>query len=102
MRQTKSQWVAAILLAVLALGFLATGIWGFVIRGQQITLEAMVRMRNYAVLRTAAGAIVNEIYIQAKLDAREYARAQKYSRNQITAYMDEQGELARKAAEGQY
>jgi len=102
MRQTRSQWIAAILLAVLALGFLATGIWGFVIRGQQATLEAMVRMRNYAVLRTAAGAIVNEIYIQAKLDAREYARAQKYTRNQISAYMDEQGELARKAAEEKY
>ena len=102
MRQTRSQWIAAILLAVLALGFLATGIWGFVIRGQQATQEAMARMRNYAVLRTAAGAIVNEIYIQAKLDAREYARAQKYSRNQISAYMDEQGELARKAAEGKY
>ena len=50
MRQTRSQWIAAILLAVLALGFLATGIWGFVIRGQQTTQEAMARMRNYAVL----------------------------------------------------
>jgi simple sugar transport system permease protein len=99
MKPTKSQWIAAGFLFVLALGFLVAGVWGFVLRGQPATAEAMLRMRNYAVLRTAAGAIVNEIYLQAKLDAREYARAQKFSRNQITVYMDEQGELARKAAE---
>ena len=102
MKQTKPQWIAAILLAVLALGLFAGGIWGFILRNQEATQEAMLRMRNYAVLRTAAGAIVNEIYLQAKLDAREYGRKQKYSRNQITVYMDEQGELARKAAEEQY
>lgn len=99
MKPTKSQWIAAGFLFVLALGFLVAGVWGFMLRGQPATAEAMLRMRNYAVLRTAAGAIVNEIYLQAKLDAREYARAQKFSRNQITVYMDEQGELARKAAE---
>lgn len=102
MKQTKPQWIAAILLAVLALGLFAGGIWGFILREQEAVREAMLRMRNYAVLRTAAGAIVNEIYLQAKLDAREYGRKQKYSRNQITVYMDEQGELARKAAEEQY
>ena len=102
MKHTKSQWIAAILLAVLALGLFAGGVWGLVIRGQEATREAMLRMRNYAVLRTAAGAIVNEIYLQAKLDAREYGREQKFSRNQITVYMDEQGEIARKAAEEKY
>ena len=102
MKPKKSQWIAAGLLLVLALGLLTAGVWGFVLRGQPATAEAMLRMRNYAVLRTAAGAIVNNIYLQAKLDARAYARAQKFSRNQITVYMDEQGELARKAAEEKY
>ncbi|MGI6698996.1 MAG: ABC transporter permease subunit [Christensenellales bacterium] len=102
MKPKKSQWIAAGLLLVLALGLLTAGVWGFVLRGQPATSDAMLRMRNYAVLRTAAGAIVNNIYLQAKLDARAYARAQKFSRNQITVYMDEQGELARKAAEEKY
>ena len=55
MKPKKSQWIAAGLLLVLALGLLTAGVWGFVLRGQPATSDAMLRMRNYAVLRTAAG-----------------------------------------------
>lgn len=102
MKQTKTQWAAAILLAVLALSLLATGIWGFAQRGQEQTQAALLKMRNYAVLRTAAGAIVNDLALNAKREARAFADANGYSRNQRSAYADEQEQLARKAAEEKY
>lgn len=102
MKQTKSQWIAFILLAVLALGLLSAGIWGFTLRGREETKAAMLRMRNYAVMRTASGAIINQVYLQAKSDAREEGRALKMSRNQISVYMEEKGAEARAAAEAKY
>ena len=102
MKHTRMQWTTSILLAVLALSLLAVSIWGFARRGGTETGETMLRMRNYAVLRTASGAIVNELTLQAKVDARDYGRANNFSRNQISAYMEEQGAIARAAAEEKY
>jgi simple sugar transport system permease protein len=102
MKQSKSQIIASILLLVLALGLLGTGVWGFIQRGTTQTAEAMLRMRNFAVLRTASGAIVQEIALDAKREARAYADANKFSRNQRAAYADEQEKIAREAAEKKY
>lgn len=102
MKQTKTQWIAAILLAVLALALLVAGVWGFVLRGQEGTRAAMLRMRNYAVLRTASGAIIQEIALDAKREARAFADANKYSRNERARYADEQEAIARAAAEEKY
>ena len=102
MKQSKSQIIASILLLVLALGLLGTGVWGFIQRGTTQTAAAMLRMRNFAVLRTASGAIVQEIALDAKREARAYADANKFSRNQRAAYADEQEKIAREAAEKKY
>lgn len=102
MKQSKSQIIASILLLVLALGLLGTGVWGFIQRGTTQTAEVMLRMRNFAVLRTASGAIVQEIALDAKREARAYADANKFSRNQRAAYADEQEKIAREAAEKKY
>ena len=102
MKQSKSQIIASILLLVLALGLLGTGVWGFIQRGTTQTAEAMLRMRNFAVLRTASGAIVQEIALAATRAARAYAAANKFSRNQRAAYADEQEKIAREAAEKKY
>ena len=102
MKRNKAQSVGAILFVVLALALTAAGIWGFSVRASREGADALLRMRNYAVLRTASGAIIDEIVLQKKLEAREFGRANGYSRNQISAYMDEQGEMARIAAEDKY
>ncbi len=102
MKQTRTQWTAAILLAVLALALLIAGVIGFVLRGGEAARGAMLRMRNYAVLRTASGAIIQEIALDAKREARAFADANKYSRNQRAAYADEQEKIAREAAELKY
>ena len=102
MKMTRTQWIVSAVLAVLALALAVTGVWGFVQRNNAKAAENLLRMRNYAVLRTASGAIVEEIVLQAKRDARDFARTNGYSRNQVTAYMDEQGLLARGQAEGEY
>ncbi len=102
MKKSRSQIIAFALLAVLALGLLAAGIYGFVLRTKEETRAAMLRMRNYAVMRTASGAIINEIYLKAKSDARDEGRALKMSRNQITVFMEEKGSLAKAEAEQKY
>ncbi len=102
MKRTRTQWIASAVLVVLALALAVVGVWGFAARGSREAADSLLRMRNYAVLRTASGSIVEEIVLQAKRAARDEGRAKGLSRNQISVYMDEQGELARVAAEDKY
>ncbi len=102
MKQTRTQWITSAVLIVLCLVLAVAGIWGYVARGSRGVTDSMLRMRNYAVLRTASGAIINETALQAKRDARAYADANKYSRNQRSAYADEQEAIARAAATEKY
>jgi simple sugar transport system permease protein len=102
MKRKITQWAVSILLVALSLALAAAGVWGFSVRASREGADAMLRMRNYAVLRTASGAIIDEIVLQTKLAAREYGRANGFSRNQISDYMDEQGIIARAAAEDKY
>lgn len=101
-QRTKTQWAATALLTALALALAVAGVWGFSVRGSQGAADTLLRMRNYAVLRTASGAIIDEIVLQAKRDARDEARAKGLSRNQSGIYMDEQGVIARADAEEKY
>jgi simple sugar transport system permease protein len=102
MKRTRTQWIASAVLIVLALALAVVGVWGFTTRGSREAADSLLRMRNYAVLRTASGSIVEEIVLQKKREARDDGRAKGLSRNQISVYMDEQGELARVAAEDKY
>lgn len=102
MKRTRTQWIASAVLVVLALALAVAGVWGFTARGSREAADSLLRMRNYAVLRTASGAIVEEIVLQAKRDARDDGRKKGMSRNDISVFMDEQGELARVAAEDKY
>ncbi len=102
MKRTRTQWIASAVLVVLALALAVAGIWGFAARGSRGAADSLLRMRNYAVLRTASSSIVEEIVLQAKRDARNEGQAKGLSRNQISVYMDEQGEIARIAAEDKY
>lgn len=101
-KRSRSQLAASALLMLIALVLAVAGVWGLLARGSQETSSNLLRMRNYAVLRTASGAIVDEIVLQAKRDARDAGREKGLSRNDITVLMDEQGEIARVAAEERY
>ncbi len=101
-KRTKTQWLASSVLVVLALALAVAGIWGYVVRAGGGSADTLVRMRNYAVLRTASGAIVDEIALQAEQNARDFANANGYSRNQRAAYAKEQASIARAEAEEKY
>ncbi len=102
MKRSITQRAASIVLLAICVALAAAGAWGYVIRGSAAAQGAMLRMRNYAVLRTASGSIVEQTVLNAKREARDEARARGYSRNQVSAYMEEQGEIARQEAEKKY
>jgi len=101
-KKSRKQIFVAAFLLLLAVVLAVAGVWGYAIRGSRDASGNLLLMRNYAVLLTASGAIVDEVTLQAKLDARTYGRANGFSRNQISEYMDEQGEIARAAALEKY
>jgi len=101
-KQTKAQWILSGILMLLTVGMVIAGIAGFGMRGSSFVQDGLHDMRNYAILRTAAGAIIDEIALEAKKVAREYADANKYSRNQRAAYALEKEEEARVAAAQKY
>ncbi|MDD4080068.1 MAG: hypothetical protein PHP02_01470 [Eubacteriales bacterium] len=101
-KRTTSQLAVSALLILIALALAAAGAWGLAARGGQEASDNLLRMRNYAVLRTASGAIIEETVLQAKRDARDVGRDKGLSRNDITVLMDEQGAIAQAAAEERY
>lgn len=101
-KHSKTQWIISGILMLLTAAMVVTGIVGFWMRGSSFVQDGMHDMRNYAILRTAAGAIIDEIALEAKKVAREYADANKYSRNQRAAYALAKEEEARVAASEKY
>jgi simple sugar transport system permease protein len=101
-KHTKTQWVVSGILVFLSVAMVIAGVAGFWMRSGSFVQKSLSEMRAYAVLRTAAGAIIDDIALEAKKAAREYADANKYSRNQRAAYALEKETEARVQAEAQY
>ncbi len=101
-KQIKGQWIVSGIMIFLSVAMVITGIAGYWMRGSSFVADGLHDMRNYAILRTAAGAIIDEIALEAKKVAREYADANKYSRNQRAAYASEKEAEARAAAAEKY
>lgn len=101
-KQTKGQWIISGILIVCSATMIIAGIVGYWMRGGAFVAEGLRNMRNYAVLRTAASAIIDEIAGDAKKAARAYADANKYSRNQRAAYASEKEQEARAEAAAKF
>ncbi len=101
-KHTKTQWIVSGILVFLSVAMVIAGVAGFWMRSGSFVQKSLSDMRAYAVLRTAAGAIIDEIALEAKKVAREYADANKYSRNQRAAYALEKEAEARAQAEARY
>ena len=101
-KHTKAQWIVSGLLVLLSVAMVITGIVGYWMRGGSFVQKGLHDMRVYAVMRTAAGAIIDEIALEAKKVAREYADENKYSRNQRAAYAAEKEAEARDKAQAQF
>ncbi len=97
-KHTKLQWIVSGLLVFLSLVMVVAGIAGYWMRGGSFVQKGLSDMRTYAVMRTAAGALIDQIALEAKKAAREYADANKYSRNQRAAYALEKENEAREQA----
>lgn len=102
MKRTKLQKLFFVLLLAAALVLAGLSVSGFMMRSKQEATDDMLKMRNYTVLRMAAGAVVDEAALQAKKDARAFADQNKYSRNQKAAYASEQEALKRAEVDSQY
>ncbi len=102
MKRSKLQWGLTLLLLVLTLALAVASVMGFNARTNPETTDNMLRMRNYTVLRSASGALVDEVAAQAKKDARAFAKTAGYSRNQTNIYVGEQETLARAEADAKY
>lgn len=101
-KHTKVQWVVSGLLVLLSVAMVIAGVAGFWMRSGSFAQKGLSDMRTYAVMRTAAGAIIDQIAMEAKKAAREFADANKYSRNQRAAYALEKEAEAREQAAAQY
>jgi simple sugar transport system permease protein len=101
-KRSKTTWIVSGVILLLAVVLTITGAAGFWMRGGDFVNASLRDMRNYAVLRTAAGAIIDELAVAAKREAREYADANKYSRNQRAAYAAQKEDEARAAAAAQF
>ncbi len=101
-KHTKTRWALSGALVFLSVAMVAAGIAGYWMRGGSFARAALEQMRIHAVMRTAAGALIDEIALAAKKVAREYADANKYSRNQRSAYASEKEQEARLEAEKQF
>ena len=97
-KHTTGKWIVSGIVMLMAVVMVIGGIVGFGMRSSTFVTDALHDMRNYAVLRTAAGVIIDEIALEAKREARAYADANKYSRNQRAAYASQKEEEARAAA----
>jgi hypothetical protein len=80
-KRSKTTWIVSGVILLLAVVLTITGAAGFWMRGGDFVNASLRDMRNYAVLRTAAGAIIDELAVAAKREAREYADANKYRRS---------------------
>ena len=101
-KHSKGKWIASGVVMLLAIVMVVGGITGYAIRTGSFATDGLHKMRNYAVLRTAAGAIIDEIALEAKRVAREYADANNYSRNQRAAYASEKEAEARQVAAAEF
>lgn len=101
-KQSKGRWIVSGVILLLAAVMIVVGAAGFWMRSGEFVTNSLRNMRNYAVLRTAAGAIIDEIAVKAKREAREFADANKYSRNQRAAYASQKEDEARAAAAAQF
>ena len=102
MKRSKIQWALAILMLLVTIGLAVASAMGFSARDKKETSDSMQRMRNYTVLRTASGALVDEAGAEAKKVARAFAKTNNYSRNQTNTYAAEQEALARAEADERY
>jgi len=101
-KHSKTQWIISGVLVLLSVVMVVAGIAGYWMRSNDFTRKAMSDMRTYAVMRTAAGALIDQIALEAKKAAREYADANKFSRNARAAYASEKEAEARAQAAAQY
>ena len=99
MKHTKGQWIVSGTMIFIAIVLVVTGIIGFSIRGGGFVNETMNGMRTYAVMRTAAGGLINQIALEAKKQARAYADENKFSRNAKAEYASQAEAAARAQAE---
>ncbi len=102
MKIAKGNKIVAAVVMLAALALLVAGIWGLTLRAGDFATRKLTQMRTHAVMRVAAEGIINEIALQAKKDARAFADANKYSRNQKAAYATEQEALARTGAQQRF
>jgi simple sugar transport system permease protein len=96
------QWIVSGLLVFLSLVMVVAGIAGYWMRSGSFVQTGLSDMRTYAVMRTAAGVLIDQVALEAKKVAREYADANKYSRNQRAAYALAKEAEAREQAAAQY
>lgn len=94
--------IIAIIIFVLAIALIGTGIYGFSTRDNEGVVSLLTNMRSYAVMHSAANGIIDDIALQAKKEARSYADENGYTRNQRSAYANEQEALARQEAQARY
>ena len=98
----KGNMIAAAVVMLAAFALLVVGVWGLTLRGGDFAGRKLTQMRTHAVMRVAAEGIIDEIALQAKKEARAFADANKYSRNQKAAYASEQEDLARAEAQQRF
>ncbi len=94
--------IASAVVMLAAFVMLVAGVWGLTLRGGELAVRKLTQMRTHAVMRVAAEGIIDELALQAKKEARAFADANKYSRNQKAAYASEQEALARADAQQRF
>ncbi|MEG0492551.1 MAG: hypothetical protein RR696_05050 [Clostridia bacterium] len=102
MKKMTAPKIVSVIIFVLAILLIVTGLVGFSLRESETAQSLITRMRTYGVMHTAANGIIDDIAKQAKKDARDYADANNYSRNQRTEYAGKQEALARAEAQARY
>ena len=95
MKIKKTQLVASILIFVIALGMIGTGVYGLSGRSNAGTFETLNKMRAYSVMSAAVRPIMDKLVKDASDAAYDYAKDQGMTRNQRSAYVNEQEAAAR-------
>ena len=95
MKTSISQRIFAGLSLLIAIALIATGVWGLTSRTKESTFNILEKMRGYSVMSAAHQPLVEQDVKAASNKAYDYAKEQGFSRNQRSAYVAEQSELAR-------